>query len=240
MHSDKSAEDRKERILVIEGDVSLGASVVDFLEDEGFAAEAVATCEAARAKLRIMQYDMLIIDKELPDDGGAELLQELRSKGTEAPALLLTGHGSADDKAEAHGTDADDYLVKPFNMRELRPKINALFRRVTHGTPKILSARDIVLDIEQRTVTRAGAPLELGPKEFDLLYFFMSNPEKVFPTSAIVKRVWSDWPDANEQSFRMCLQRLKKKVDSDPSDPMIVNLHTAGYKLQPQPKLRST
>jgi two-component system response regulator MprA len=218
------------KILVVDDDKDLAGMVEDALTFDHHAVELVFTGSEARDMLRVYKYDAIVLDWDLPGMSGIDVCKELRNKGDLTPILMLTGKGEMDNKEQGLDAGADDYLTKPFQVRELKARMRALLRRASGSASNILTIRDIELDATSFRVTKAGKEIKLVQREFQLLEFFMRNPNKVFSAEAILDRVWASDSDASPEAFRTCLTRLRKKIDTDGADSLISTVHGVGYK----------
>jgi len=189
--------------------------------------------EEAKDMLRVYKFDAVVLDWDLPGCSGIEVLKALRGRGDTTPVLMLTGNNTTDHKEKGLDTGADDYLTKPFEAREFTARVRALLRRAAGQASNTLKARDIELDPTTFNVTKNGQPVKLVQREFQLLEFFMRNPNRVFSAEAVLDRVWASDSDASPEAFRTCLTRLRKKIDSEGQEPLISTVHGVGYKLVP-------
>ncbi len=220
------------KILIIEDDVQLSKLVRDWLKMERHEAEVVNDGQEGLNRLKVYEYDLIVLDLELPMLSGMEILREFRATGKKTPVLILTGRTTIDDKELGLDSGADDYLTKPFHAKELTARIRALMRRVGGQVGLILKSGDIELDRAAFTVKRAGVEVKLVPKEFALLEFLMRNPGTVFPPEALLNRVWSNESDATVEALTTCIKRLRKKLDTEGQESLIRNVHGVGYGLR--------
>jgi two-component system OmpR family response regulator len=146
---------------------------------------------------------------------------------------MLTGKTKTLDKQDGLDAGADDYLIKPFEIGELRARLRALLRRASRLPSAVLKTRDLELDFTKMLVTKGGASLKLLPKEFALLEFFMRHPGQVFNTDALLNKVWPSDSDSSAEALRMCLARLRKKIETEGGAPIIETVHGMGYRLNP-------
>lgn len=220
------------KILIVEDDIQLSKLVRDWLKMERHEVEVVNDGQEGLNRLKVYDYDLVVLDLELPVIGGMEILREFRATGKKTPVLILTGRTTIDDKELGLDSGADDYLTKPFHAKELTARIRALMRRVGGNIGSVLTSGDIELDRTSFTVKRAGIDIKLVPKEFALLEFLMRNPGTVFPPEALLNRVWSNESDATVEALTTCIKRLRKKLDVEGKESIIRNVHGVGYGLR--------
>ena len=221
------------KVLIVEDDLALAQVVKDSLSENKYTVDMVHRGSDARAYLSSMTYDLIIFDWELPDTTGIELCNEYRSKGGAAPVLFLTGRNTVPDRITGLDSGADDYLTKPFDVRELMSRVRALLRRPPTVTYKTIKARNIELDPVNHVVTMAGPEIKLYPKEFSLLELFMRNPQRVFSPDDLLSKVWPTDSDASIETVRTTILRLRQKVEADPDNPLIRTIRGVGYRLEP-------
>ncbi len=220
------------KILLVEDDQNLLTTIKEWLEFEHHIVEAVDNGLSGLELLGSYKYDLIILDWELPKLSGLELCRAFREKGGQAPVLFLTGRGTIPDKEAGFDAGADDYLTKPFHMKELSARVKALLRRPAAFVDQVLKAGNLVLDRSTYQVTRSGEEVYLARMEFALLEFFMRHPNKVFSPEAILERVWSAESDRSPETLRTCLKKLRNKIDTQGQPSMIKNLHGVGYKFE--------
>ncbi len=221
------------KILVVDDDCDLSVMLRDLLLFEHHIVEIVNNGRDAMDRLRASIYDALVLDWELPGLSGVEICRDLRARGDTTPVLMLTGKDAISDKEIGFDAGADDYLTKPFHIKEFSARVKALLRRASALPTSVLRLRNIVLDPSTYQVTKDGQDVQLLPKEFALLEFFMRHPNQVFSWEALLDRVWVSESDAGPEAIRTCITRLRKKVESDNGQPLIKTVHGVGYKLQP-------
>ncbi|MBU6451758.1 MAG: response regulator transcription factor [Cyanobacteria bacterium REEB67] len=221
------------KVLIVEDDISIANVVKDALSDNKYNVDMVHNGADARAYLSSVQYDLIIFDWQLPDCSGIELCNEFRAGGGAAPVLFLTGRNTVPDRITGLDSGADDYLTKPFDVRELLSRVRALLRRPPSVTYKTVKARNIELDPVNHVVTMAGAELKLYPKEFSLLELFIRHPQRVFSPDDLLSKVWPTDSDASIETVRTTILRLRQKVEADPENPLIRTIRGVGYRLEP-------
>lgn len=219
------------KILIVEDDLDLRAIVEDWLKHEHHVVECASRGNEAVELLNIYPYDLIILDWELPELNGIQILRQFRNRGGRTPVLMLTGKGALDEKETGLDSGADDYLTKPFHMKELSARIRALLRRPAEPGETLITVGDLSLNPTTFAVTRGGAQIKLLPKEFALLEFLMRHPDQVFSAEALLDRVWRSDSDAAPETVRTCIKRLRKKLDSESEESLIQTLHGIGYKL---------
>lgn len=222
------------KILVVEDDVDFALTVEHALETANHTVEMVHDGGAAMEYLRQSQYDIIILDWQLPDMEGIEILSKFRARGGATPVLMLTGKSQIRDKEIGLDGGADDYLTKPFDARELVARIRALLRRQSVAPTSALSAGDIVLDPTKHRLTKAGKEVHLQPRDFALLEFLMRHPDEIFSAEALLTRVWHQDSDASSAGLRAAIVRIRKVIDNDGDDAksLIENVARVGYRMR--------
>ncbi len=222
------------KILVVEDDDDFAATIVDGLTLERHTIERAATGTEGMEFLLAAEYDVIVLDWNLPGLAGIDLLKSYRANGGKTPVLMLTGKGAIQDKEQGLDTGADDYLTKPFDMRELVARVRALLRRREVVASNILQVRDIALDPVKHRVTKAGQSVHLLPRDFALLEFLMRHPDEVFPADTLLARVWQFESEASAEGLRASIRRIRKALDGDEdlSKSIIENISRVGYRLR--------
>jgi|688.fasta_scaffold417072_1 DNA-binding response OmpR family regulator len=221
------------KILLVDDDVELTSTVSHSLRVERHNLEIAHDGADGLELMLLSSYDLIILDWLLPGLSGIEVCQAYRNKGGKSPIIMLTGRGNEQDKVQGLITGADDYLVKPFSMRELIARITALLRRPNSFAPQVLKVADIEMDLGSHQVTKGGRLLELRPIDFALLEFFMRHTNEVFSTDFILRRVWSTDDAGSSDALRTALKRLRKQIDGDDAESsMIENIPRVGYRMK--------
>ena len=220
------------KVLVVEDDVMLGKMVRDWLSLEHHQTEICTDGSEALNRVKVYDYDLLILDWELPGVAGIDILRAYRSRGGLSPVLMLTGRTAVDDKATGLDAGADDYLTKPFHAKELTARLRALLRRPEGYLGENLKAGEITLDRANYRVCRGQEEIKLLPKEFALLEFLMRNPNRVIAPEALLNRVWSTESEATVEALTTCIKRLRKKIETEGQPSIIKTVHGVGYKLE--------
>ena len=220
------------KILIVEDELDLALPIRDSLSREHHVVEIVDNGADAVEYLRLYKYDLVILDWLLPGLSGIEVCSRYRSTGGTTPILILTARGTVDDKEVGLDSGADDYLVKPFHLKELAARVRALLRRPSAVSGKVLEAREITLDPSARTVAKDGKEIHLLPKEFSLLEFFLRHPNQVFSAEALLDRIWESDSEAMPDTIRTHIKTLRRKVDNEGEPSLIATVHGVGYKLE--------
>jgi DNA-binding response OmpR family regulator len=231
------------RALVVEDDEAIREILGLHLGLAGFEVEGAADGRRALDRIRQQRFDLLLLDVMLPGLDGVSLCRAARRDGpnVDTPILMLTARDSESDTVVGLESGADDYLTKPFGVRELQARIGALMRRHTraagavHGPATHLTrgtgASRIDIDAERREVTVRGERVDLTKQEFDVLYQLASRPGVVFPRATLLQKVWSDDTYVTERTVDTIVSRVRKKIERDPHDPeLILTAWGVGYK----------
>lgn len=219
-------------ILVVEDELALARHVVAALRREGHEVTSVHDgAEALRIGLTDTP-DLMILDLNLPSLDGVEVLKRLRHAKCPSRVLILTARGHLEDRVAGLNAGADDYLSKPFAVEELVARVQALGRRGVAQGGERLMVGDLQADVATRWVTRAGKPLELTPREFELLQLFMNEPGRVFSRSEISERIWRRDHRYDTRTVEILITRLRRKIDPPEVLPLLHTVRTIGYVLQ--------
>ena len=219
------------KLLLIEDDLSLTRMIIDWLTLEHHGLESAADGKVGLERLQFYKYDLVIVDWQMPGMEGPDIVKEFRRSGGITPILMLTGKSTIVDKEIGLDAGADDYLTKPFHMKELSARIRALLRRPGALVGNILTVGRIALDPIYHVLKRDGVEIKLLPKEFSLLEFLMRHPNQVFNADALLNRVWSSESDATVDALTSCIKRLRKKVDLEGEASCVQTVHGVGYKM---------
>ena len=219
-------------ILVADDKASVRNLVREVLESEGFRVVIAANGREALYSARQEKPDLILLDIMMPEMSGYEFIKAYRRE-SEAPVILLTARMDETDKVLGLELGADDYITKPFGMKELVARLNAVLRRVGRpvSPPEVLSAGGIRLDRTSRTVIVAGAPASLTPSEFDLLWFFMSSPGRVYSRSDLLRELQGTDFENVERTIDVHIRNLRTKIEPDPSKPVYIEtVFGVGYR----------
>lgn len=223
------------RILIAEDEPDLRNLLTINLEQAGYQILPAADGLTALELFRKETVDLAIFDIMMPHLDGLSLLRKIRETSL-LPIILLTARGEDYDKVLGLDLGADDYLAKPFSLTELVARVGALLRRSRQTVnperaPTVLMAGDLLLDTEAATVCISGHPVLLNAKEFKLLYFFLSNPGRVFTRQQIYQAVWTGDPFAEDNTVMVHISNLRGKIESDPKNPTrLITIRGVGYK----------
>jgi len=218
------------RILIAEDDAPLATFIAKAFNSEDHVTEIAPTGDDALQRTQRGGFDLLILDLNLPVLSGTEVLQKVRSANTEIPILILTATDDVAERVACLDAGADDYLTKPFSFSELSARIRAVFRRKNRPGHAFLKVADLELDYLQRTVHRAGRTIELTPKEFGLLEYFMRNPGQRITRNMIIEHVWKLSPDTMTNVVDVYVNYLRKKIDEGSSVRLIRTVRGVGYE----------
>jgi two-component system OmpR family response regulator len=220
------------RILVIEDEVKLATHLSRALENEGHEVRVVHDGRVALVESRDGNYDLLVLDVELPRMDGFEILKQLRSCGVATRILMLTARSENQDKIAGLTGGADDYLTKPFAMNELLARVNALGRRFVAPTGRILRTGDVTLNVEKREVWRGERRIELSERECALLKVLMAEPGRAFSRNELSERVWERAHEYDRKLIEVYIRRLRKKIDEGSTEPLIKTVRHQGYTVR--------
>lgn len=221
------------KLLLVDDDTSLADTVSRYLtQTDHYVVECAHTGEDALDLMLTYEYDVIVLDWGLPEMSGLDVLNQYRDRAGKARILMLTAKSELSNKEKGFNAGADDYLTKPFTVKELALRIKALLRRPAEIVAEQLAIADIVLNSKTFQVTKSGVPVELTRKEFALLELFMRYPNQVFSQDAILDRLWKSEADTSTDAIKVWVKRLRAKIDSDDTK-LIKNVHGMGYKLEP-------
>lgn len=218
------------RLLLVEDTEDVADAIVASFQRRGDAIDHVASVEDAEDALAVQDYDVVVLDIGLPDGSGLDLLKSARGSGSRAPILMLTARSDVDDRVTALDKGADDYLVKPFDLRELHARVRAMLRRQDPDRSGIIKFGDIIFDPSGLTVEIVGEPISLTRREFSVLEILLANRERVVPKQKLFERMFSfDDEEVNVNAVELYVGRLRKKLAA--SRVSIKTLRGLGYQL---------
>tara|TARA_R110000796_G_scaffold37722_4_gene95406 strand:- start:320528 stop:321199 length:672 start_codon:yes stop_codon:yes gene_type:complete len=219
------------KILIAEDELDLQQSIVTYLEKDGHICEVASNFEDANYKVHLHDYDIIILDINLINGSGLDILKILKKEKKKFPVLIISANNSLEDKLEGLDLGADDYLTKPFHLAELNSRIKAILRRGKFGGNATISFNEIKIDTESRTVYINDKIIVLTKKEFDLLLFFITNRGRVLSKEIIAEHLWGDHMDLadNFDFIYVHINNLRKKL-TDEGAKYIKTAYGSGYK----------
>jgi DNA-binding response OmpR family regulator len=219
------------RVLVVEDHVELAGDIAEGLRDRGIATDLAYDGAAALRKAVVYRYDVIVLDRDLPEMHGDAVCVAMREGASDARILMLTAAASIGDRVEGLNLGADDYLPKPFAFEELVARVHALSRREP-AAPPILATGDLVLDRARRRAVRAGRELSLTRKEFGVLEVLLAANGAVVSAEELLERVWDENADPFTRTVAVTLGRLRRKLGEGGRDPIIETVVGAGYRVR--------
>ena len=220
------------RMLLVEDEPRVANFIARGLREQSYAVDIANDGEEALYQISINEYDLIVLDVMLPLKDGFQVCREVRAQGWTQPVLMLTARDAIDDRVTGLDCGADDYLVKPFDFKELLARVRALLRRRTRELrPEILQIADLTIDCSRHTVSRAGRNISLTAKEYSLLEFFVSRADVLVGRNEIAKHVWDENFDPFSNVIDVYVKRLRGKIDAGFSPPLIHTRRGEGYML---------
>jgi DNA-binding response OmpR family regulator len=216
------------RVLIAEDERRLADAIARGLRREGIAVDLASDGSDALVKSRIIRYDVLVLDRDLPGIHGDDVCRAIRDERPETGILMLTAAGTLEDVVQGLSLGADDYLPKPFRFAELVARVHALARRSSPARPAVLRHGDLELDPARRTLTRGGEPIELARKEFAVLESLMGSGGATVSAEELLERVWDDQTDPFTNVVRMTIMTLRRKLGPPPVIETVIGV---GYRL---------
>ncbi len=221
------------KILVVEDDVDLSETIKLWLKGEHHDVDVVGDGQAALLNLKTYHYDAVILDWDLPLVNGLQVCKEVRAAGKGIRIMMLTGKTQLNDKEQGLDSGADDYLTKPFELRELCARLRSMLRRPEQVLSNALQYRDLILEPDGYRLLKNGKEIRLSAREYALLEFFLRNQGKVFTAEALLNRLWESASDASPATVRTFIKQLRQKIDTEGETSIIENLHGLGYRVSP-------
>ena len=220
------------RLLVIEDEQKVASFIKQGLEEEGYAVDHAADGASGLQMALEGLHDVIVLDVMLPKLDGLSVLQQLRQETITTPVLLLTVRATIEDKVLGLDAGADDYLTKPFAFEEFVARVRALLRRRAETAPPILQVADLALDPARRVVSRGEKKIDLTPREFTLLDYFMRNPGRVLTRTMIANRVWDYTFDSTTNVIDVYVNYLRKKIDTGHDTKLLHTVRGVGYVMK--------
>jgi two-component system alkaline phosphatase synthesis response regulator PhoP len=232
-NGDNKPTDRRTRILIVEDEPAMVQGLRDNFEYEGYevlsAADGVEGLELALKE----NPDLLVLDVMMPKMSGLDVCKQLKAKKPSIPIIMLTARGQEIDKVVGLELGADDYVTKPFSIRELMARVKAVLRRVSPQSPagEVYRFSDVVVNVRSNEVLRAGRPVELSSKEFALLAYFVAHPAETLSRDRLLDAVWGYENYPNTRTVDAHIVHLRQKLEPNPLEPrFILTVHGSGYK----------
>ncbi len=220
------------RILLVEDNRRLSDSLRLSLVDDGYAVDTAYDGPEGEAFAEATSYDVIVLDLMLPQKSGIEVCRSLRHQHIETPILMLTARDALEDRVLGLDSGADDYLVKPFEMEELRARLRALLRRKSDDKSGLITIADLVLDPATHFVQRGGQPLELTSREYALLEYLMRNPNRLITRQMAESHLWSYDATVTSNVVDVYIRRLRRRIDDPFEVKLIETVRGSGYRLR--------
>ena len=220
------------KILLAEDEVDLNNVVTRYLKKNGYSVDSVLDGEEALDYLEYSEYDLVILDIMMPKVDGFEVIKKLRDKGNHTSVLMLTARDSADDKVKGLDLGADDYIVKPFDFNELMARIRAVVRRKYGNSSNKLVIGNLVLNISEKSVTRAGKQIELTGKEYEVLEYLMQSKNRILSREQIKEHVWDFDYEGDSNIIDVLIKNIRKKIDVEAGKQIIYTKRGLGYVIK--------
>ncbi len=223
------------KILVVEDDPAMSVALRDGFEFENYAVERAGDGEEGLRLATRGDHDLIVLDVMLPKKSGLDVCRELRKNGSHTPIIMLTARGQEIDKIVGLKLGADDYVTKPFSFMELLARVEAILRRMSRdAVGDEYRFGDVSLDFRTYQATRSGVPIELTPREFRILRYFIDHAGEVVSREALLNHVWGYDSSAFTRTVDTHMARLRQKVETVPSEPRhLLTVHRVGYKFVP-------
>ncbi len=219
------------RILIVEDNRHLNHSLKASLMDDGYAVDSAFDGEEGEEIAGMTPYDAIILDIMLPKKDGLAVCRSLRQSRVNAPVIMLTARDTVDDRVKGLDSGADDYLVKPFAINELRARLRALLRRDSFDKTGILTIGDLTLDPASHQVERGGVQVSLTAKEYALLEYFMRNPNRLITREMAESHIWSYDFEGTSNVVDVYVRRLRRKIDDPFENKLFETIRGAGYRM---------
>lgn len=217
------------KVLLIEDDLTLNGKIAERLQQEGFKVDTCLDGEEAIERIRVSSYAVLIIELMIPKIDGLSILQQVHAMGNNVLVLMISENNSLDSKLECFNLGADDYLVKPFDLEELIARVHALVRRTMQQGAKTLNVGPVEINRHKREVRLEGKIIELTTKEFDFIYYLISNKNIVVSRQQILDNVWEYDYEMNSNLIDVYIKSLRKKIAEKTNYKLIQTVRGVGY-----------
>lgn len=220
------------KILLVEDERDIAKLVADWLSREQHLVEVDHAGLSAWARMAANKFDLIILDIMLPEINGLELCARFRKAGGTSPILMLTAKDGIEDKELGLDTGADDYLTKPFHLKELAARVRALLRRGTQASSNVIEIADLHIDVAECRVLKGAEEIHLLPKEYRLLEFLARHPNHIFSAEELLEHVWESGAGFMPDTVRQHIKRLRKKLDTPGTSSIIQTVYGLGYKIE--------
>lgn len=220
------------KLLVVEDEQALLNSIITYFKSEGNIVEGVQHYQDGIEKVNLYEYDCILLDLNLPDGNGFNLIPEIKKNHKDAGIIIISAREAVDDRIKGLETGADDYIVKPFHLSELNARINSVIRRLKFKGEDMIEFNEIRIDTNERKVIIHNQVIELTKKEYDILLFFITNKNRVLTKESIGEHLWGDFMDSSP-SFDFVythIKNLRKKMIDNNCGDYIKNVYGVGYK----------
>lgn len=219
------------RVLLAEDDAMIGAAVRDRLRSQGFAVDWVRDGRAADAAIAGDVYDLLLLDLGLPGREGLEVLKALRGRGSTLPVVILTARDAVDDRVAGLDAGADDYVVKPFDLKELEARLRAVLRRRAGSASSVIEHGRLSLDLASHELRCDGVPVPVSPREFALLHALLERPGRILSRAQLEERLYGWGEEVGSNVVEVHIHSLRRKLGAD----LIRNVRGVGYRIPEEP-----
>lgn len=221
-------------ILIVDDDKDLSFIISEMLTSYGYNVTCAESCEQAFCLLSERKFSLILLDINLPDGTGFEVCSALR-KASNVPVIFASARTSENDRINGFDIGGDDYLPKPYSMKELLSRVNALIRRAYgyNGGEKTVSLGDVAVNLTARTVTKKGAPVSLSLREFDLLAYLCENKNTAIPKDKLISEVWGAFSQVETATLAVHIRWLREKLEENPAEPQYIKtVYKVGYMLE--------
>ncbi|WP_295157810.1 response regulator transcription factor [uncultured Ruminococcus sp.] len=222
----------KKRILIVDDEEELSGIMAEMLTGCGYEAECAADAAQAYDMLSEKSYHLILLDINLPDDTGFEICKELR-RTSQTPVIFASARTSEDDRINSFDLGGDDYLQKPYSMKELLSRVNALMRRAYGDEGQVMRFGDVTVNTANRSVIKGGRVISLAQREFDLLEYLCRNKNSAVPKEKLISEVWGAFSEVEPSTLTVHIRWLREKLEDDPAEPKYIKtIWRLGYMLE--------
>jgi len=219
------------RALIITDDQKVARFLARGLRERRFCVDIAHSGDEGDEMASVTNYDVIVLDRRLPDKDGVVVCRDLRERGVVTPVLILSAAGTLEDRVTGLNAGADDYLVKPFGFSELLARIHAILRRSELTRPVVLTVANLALDPASRRVARGGVPINLTGKEYAILEVLMRHPGEIVGRAQLAERVWEGGPDTSTSLIDVHVSNLRRKIEPAGAPRLIHTIRGHGYRL---------